>query len=85
LATANDWTEGNGLRIPCRLMVDKITTVQKARIGSYVGNISTSRLFDSMKRDDKDASRQLTIPPFGTDRRLTYNELTRNDPAPAPT
>jgi mRNA interferase MazF len=30
-------TEDNGLRIPCRLMADKITTVRKARIGSYVG------------------------------------------------
>lgn len=29
--------ERNGLRVPCRLMVDKITTVPKTRVGSYVG------------------------------------------------
>ena len=27
----------NGLRAPCRLMVDKITTVPKAKIGSLIG------------------------------------------------
>jgi mRNA interferase MazF len=30
-------TEGNGLRAPCRLMVDKITTVPKTRLGVRVG------------------------------------------------
>jgi mRNA interferase MazF len=31
--------EGNGLRTPCRLMVDKITTVSKSRIGDRVGGL----------------------------------------------
>ena len=30
---------GNGLRTACRLMVDKITTVQKAKLGSHIGRI----------------------------------------------
>src|SRR5216683_4908490 len=30
----------HGLRAPCRLMADKITTVRKARIGSYVGRLA---------------------------------------------
>jgi mRNA interferase MazF len=29
----------NGLRTPCRLMVDKITTVPKAKIGSLIGRL----------------------------------------------
>ena len=29
----------NGLRMPCRLMVDKITTVPKAKIGAQVGRL----------------------------------------------
>jgi mRNA interferase MazF len=29
----------NGLRTPCRLMVDKITTVPKAKIGARVGRL----------------------------------------------
>ena len=29
----------NGLRAPCRLMVDKITTVPKTKIGSRVGHM----------------------------------------------
>jgi mRNA interferase MazF len=33
-------TEGNGLRAPCRLMVDKITTVPKARAGTRVGRLA---------------------------------------------
>ena len=33
-------TQNNGLRAPCRLMADKITTVRKARIGSYVGRLA---------------------------------------------
>ena len=32
-------TETNGLREPCRLMADKLTTVPKAKIGSYVGRL----------------------------------------------
>ena len=32
-------TERNGLRAPCRLMVDKITTVPKAKIGTRVGRL----------------------------------------------
>jgi len=31
--------ERNGLRSPCRLMVDKITTVAKSKIGSQVGRL----------------------------------------------
>ena len=33
-------SEGNGLRAACRLMVDKITTVPRARIGSRVGRLA---------------------------------------------
>jgi mRNA interferase MazF len=29
----------NGLRAPCRLMVDKITTVPKAKVGARVGRL----------------------------------------------
>ena len=32
--------ESNGLRAPCRLMVDKITTVPKAKIGARVGRLA---------------------------------------------
>lgn len=31
--------ERNGLRSPCRLMVDKITTVPKAKLGGRVGRL----------------------------------------------
>jgi mRNA interferase MazF len=31
--------EHNGLRMPCRLMVDKITTVPKSKLGSRVGRL----------------------------------------------
>lgn len=31
--------ERNGLRSPCRLMVDKITTVPKSRVGYHVGRL----------------------------------------------
>jgi len=33
-------TDANGLRIACRLMVDKITTVRKAKIGARVGRLA---------------------------------------------
>jgi len=33
-------TESNGLRASCRLMVDKITTVPKARTGTRVGRLA---------------------------------------------
>ena len=33
-------SETNGLRIPSRLMVDKITTVSKQRIGEKIGRIA---------------------------------------------
>lgn len=33
-------SEGNGLRAVCRLMVDKITTVPKVRIGARVGRLA---------------------------------------------
>jgi mRNA interferase MazF len=29
----------NGLRAPCRLMVDKITTVPKAKVGTQIGHL----------------------------------------------
>ena len=29
----------NGLRAPCRLMVDKITTVSKSKVGTHVGHL----------------------------------------------
>src|SRR6266566_3022826 len=31
--------ERNGLRTACRLMVDKITTIPKAKIGAHVGGL----------------------------------------------
>jgi mRNA interferase MazF len=34
-----DPNQRNGLRAPCRLMVDKITTVPKSRIGTHVGHL----------------------------------------------
>lgn len=33
-------SESNGLRASCRLMVDKITTVPKSRIGARVGRLA---------------------------------------------
>jgi mRNA interferase MazF len=33
-------TERNGLRAPCRLMVDKITTVPKSKIGVPIGRLN---------------------------------------------
>jgi mRNA interferase MazF len=35
-----DPSEGNGLRALCRLMVDKITTVPKVKIGTRVGRLT---------------------------------------------
>jgi mRNA interferase MazF len=32
-------TERNGLRAPCRLMVDKITTVSKSKAGAKIGRL----------------------------------------------
>ena len=32
-------SDGNGLREPCRLMVDKITTVSKRRLGKRIGRL----------------------------------------------
>jgi mRNA interferase MazF len=31
--------ERNGLRVPCRLMVDKVTTVSKSKIGTHLGHL----------------------------------------------
>ena len=31
--------ERNGLRFPCRLMVDKVTTVPKTKIGARIGRL----------------------------------------------
>jgi len=32
--------EANGLRSPCRLMVDKLTTVPKSRLGKRIGRLN---------------------------------------------
>jgi mRNA interferase MazF len=32
-------SERNGLRSPCRLMVDKVTTVPKSKVGSQIGRL----------------------------------------------
>jgi mRNA interferase MazF len=32
-------SERNGLRIPCRLMVDKVTTVPKSKVGAHIGRL----------------------------------------------
>jgi len=37
LAVAPD--AGNGLRSPCRLMADKITTVPKSKVGTLIGRL----------------------------------------------
>ena len=37
-------TSQNGLRSACRMMVDKITTVPKSRIGNYVGRLGDEDL-----------------------------------------
>lgn len=31
--------DGNGLKVACRLMADKITTVSKAKLGSRIGRL----------------------------------------------
>lgn len=36
--------ERNGLRAPCRLMVDKITTVPKAKIGACIGRLDDENM-----------------------------------------
>ena len=36
---AVDPNERNGLRIPCHLMVDKVTTVPKSKIGAHIGRL----------------------------------------------
>ena len=38
-------TERNGLKAPCRLMVDKITTVPKNKIGHRIGSLSEADIF----------------------------------------
>lgn len=57
--------ETNGLRTICRLMVDKITTVPKAKIGSQVGRL-----------DDEDIDR-LNPCRCGLFRRCRSKQLTR--------
>ena len=32
-------SERNGLRVPCRLMVDKVTTVPKSKVGAHIGRL----------------------------------------------
>ena len=36
---AVDPNERNGLRIPCYLMVDKVTTVPKSKVGAHIGRL----------------------------------------------
>lgn len=36
--------ERNGLRSPCRLMVDKITTVPKAKLGARIGQLDDENM-----------------------------------------
>ena len=31
--------ERNGLRVPCRLIVDKVTTVPKSKVGAHIGRL----------------------------------------------
>jgi mRNA interferase MazF len=35
-------TEHNGLRTPCRLMIDKIITIPKSRLGKRVGRLDNT-------------------------------------------
>jgi mRNA interferase MazF len=35
----------NGLRAPCRLMVDKITTVPRSKIGARIGRLHDADIF----------------------------------------
>jgi mRNA interferase MazF len=37
-------SERNGLRAPCRLMVDKITTVPRTRLGSRLGRLDDAEM-----------------------------------------
>lgn len=37
---AVDPSEANGLRNPCRLMADKVTTVRRSRLGRRVGRLA---------------------------------------------
>jgi mRNA interferase MazF len=39
-----DPNEANGLRASCRLMVDKITTVRRSRLGARVGRLAQADL-----------------------------------------
>ena len=39
-------TEINGLKSPCRLMVDKISTVPKARLSVRIGRLADSDIID---------------------------------------
>jgi len=39
-----DPTEDNGLRVASRLMVDKLTTVPKSKMGSQIGKLADSDL-----------------------------------------
>lgn len=41
---AVDPSEANGLRNPCRLMADKVTTVRRSRLGRRVGRLADSDL-----------------------------------------
>lgn len=37
-------TEQNGLRAPCRLMIDKITTTPKSKLGARIGQLDEATI-----------------------------------------
>jgi mRNA interferase MazF len=39
-----DPTPANGLRVPCRIMVDKLTTVPRTRVGRRLGTLAPADL-----------------------------------------
>lgn len=43
--------ERNGLRVPCRLMVDKVTTVPKSKLGAHIGRLDDEDVLRLEKKD----------------------------------
>ena len=37
-------TDENGLRVPCRLMVDKLTAVPRTRLGRHLGSLTAAQV-----------------------------------------
>jgi mRNA interferase MazF len=58
--------ERNGLRIPCHLMVDKVTTVPKSKVGAHIGRL-----------DDEDILRLFGVVGFST---FATESATSGDP-----